>query len=89
MNTNNAAYIAGLFDGEGSLQCKQKWERKKKHKGEGYRKTYAWRINMEIAMTDEAVIRWVHETLNVGTVIKRSVKGTTKSGGRYKNTYIS
>ncbi len=71
MNTNETAYIAGLFDGEGSLQCKKAWEKKKKHKGEGYRKTNAWRINMEIAMTDEHVIRWVHEPLNVGSVIKR------------------
>ena len=45
------AYIAGLFDGEGSAQCKQKWTKKKKHKGEGYRDTYAWNISMEIATT--------------------------------------
>ena len=83
----DAAYIAGLFDGEGSLQCKKAWEKKKKHKGEGYRKTHAWRINMEIAMTDESVISWVHEVLNVGTVIKRNIKGTTKSGGRYKTQW--
>jgi len=71
LSQNEVAYIAGLFDGEGSLQCKKAWEKKKKHKGKGYRKTYAWRINMEIAMTDELVIRWVHEILNVGSVIKR------------------
>ena len=64
----DAAYMAGLFDGEGSLQCKKAWEKKKKHTGKGYRKTHAWRINMEIAMTDELVIRWVHEILKVGTV---------------------
>jgi len=71
LSPNEVAYIAGLFDGEGSLQYKKAWEKKKKHKGKGYRKTYAWRINMEIAMTDELVIRWVHEILNVGSVIKR------------------
>ena len=87
MNTNDTAYIAGLFDGEGSLQCKQAWEKKKKHKGKGYRKTYAWRINMEIAMTDESVIRWVHETLEVGTVIRRKERGNTKSGGKYKTQW--
>ena len=42
---------------------------------------------MEIAMTDEPVIRWVHEVLGVGSVIKRSVKGTTKSGGKYKTQW--
>ena len=62
ISITDAAYIAGLFDGEGSLQCKQAWEKKKKHTGEGYRKTHAWRINMEIAMTDEGVIDWVHQT---------------------------
>ena len=87
MNVSDAAYIAGLFDGEGSLQYKQAWERKKKHTGKGYRKAYAWRINMEIAMTDEPVIRWVHEVLGVGSVIKRSVKGTTKAGGKYKTQW--
>ena len=69
MEISNAAYIAGLFDGEGSLQCKQAWEKKKKHKGKGYRKTYAWRINMEIAMTDESVIRWVHDILKFAKIL--------------------
>ena len=87
MNTNEAAYIAGLFDGEGSLQYKKGWEKKKKHIGKGYRKTHAWRINMEIAMTDESVIRWVHEVLGVGSVIRRNVKGTTKSGRKYKTQW--
>ena len=87
MQINDTAYIAGLFDDEGSLQYKKAWERKKKHKGEGYRKTHTWRINMEIAMTDESVIRWVHEVSGVGSVVKRNVKGTTKSGGRYKTQW--
>ena len=87
MEISDAAYIAGLFDGEGSLQYKKAWEKKKKHTGKGYRKTYAWRINMEIAMTDESVIRWVHEVLGVGSVIKRNVKGITKPGGKYKTQW--
>jgi hypothetical protein len=87
MRINDIAYIAGLFDGEGSLQYKKAWEKKKKHKGEGYRKTHTWRINMEIAMTDESVIRWVHEVSGVGSVVKRNIKGTTKSGGKYKTQW--
>tara|TARA_R100000656_G_scaffold119520_1_gene93414 strand:+ start:118 stop:573 length:456 start_codon:yes stop_codon:yes gene_type:complete len=87
MRTNDAAYIAGLFDGEGSLQYKKGWEKKKKHTGKGYRKTNAWRINMEIAMTDESVIRWVHETLKVGSVVKRNVKGLNKAGKKYKTQW--
>tara|TARA_Y100001951_G_C11247239_1_gene244128 strand:+ start:21 stop:452 length:432 start_codon:yes stop_codon:yes gene_type:complete len=87
MQISDAAYIAGLFDGEGSLQYKKGWEKKKKHTGKGYRNTNAWRINMEIAMTDESVIRWVHEVLGVGSVIRRNVKGTTKSGRKYKTQW--
>ena len=84
MRESDIAYLAGLFDGEGSLQCKKSWEKKKKHKGEGHRMSNSMRISMEIAMTDEAVIRWGHETLQVGSVIKRNVKGLNKAGKKYK-----
>jgi len=87
MRESDIAYLAGLFDGEGSLQCKKRWEKKKKHKGEGYRMSNSMRISMEIAMTDESVIRWVHETLNVGSVIKRNVKGLNKAGKKYKTQW--
>jgi hypothetical protein len=64
--TNELAYIAGLFDGEGSIQCKQVWEAsRRKTKPRKYK---IWRITMEISMVDETLIRWVHEKLDVGTV---------------------
>ena len=88
VSENNIAYIAGLFDGEGSLHIKRSPEKKKKHNGKpGYRISNSMRISMEIAMTDEAVIRWVHETLNVGTVIKRNIKGVRKNGTKYKTQW--
>ena len=87
IGTDHIAYIAGLFDGEGSLHIKRSPEKKKTHKGNGYRMSNSMRISMEIAMTDESVIRWVHEVLNVGTVIKRNIKGFTKSGGRFKTQW--
>jgi len=87
IGTDNIAYIAGLFDGEGSLHIKRSPEKKKTHKGNGYRMSNSMRISMEIAMTDESVIRWVQEVLNVGTVIKRNVKGFTKSGRRFKTQW--
>jgi len=68
INITDIAYIAGLFDGEGCVQCKQRIAIKKKHKGPGTRKSKEWRITMEMSMTDESVIRWVHEILEVGTV---------------------
>ena len=33
-----------------------------------------WSIRMEMAMTDESVLRWVHEVLGVGTVGEKSYK---------------
>jgi len=87
MIETDAAYLAALVDGEGSIQYKQKWEKKKKHKGEGYRKTYAWRINMEISMTDQDVIRWVHETVNVGSFRQKNIKGLNKAGKKFKTQW--
>ena len=56
----DAAYIAGLFDGEGSIHFKRGIEKKKKHNGKpGYRLSNSMRINMEITMTDESVLIWV------------------------------
>ena len=69
LTETDAAYIAGLFDGEGCMMCKQYIMTKKKKKGPGTRTTKAWRITMEIAMSDEAVIKWLHEVLGVGTVV--------------------
>ena len=83
MNTNDVAYIAGLFDGEGSINYTRRPEKKKKHKGKGYRISNSMRISMEITMTDEPVIRWVHETLKVGTVTKKPRSGFRKNGTRY------
>ena len=81
-------YIAGLFDGEGSLHIKRAPEKKKKHKGQpGYRMSNSMRISMEIAMTDESVIKWVHEFLKVGSVMRRNVKGLNKSGKPYKTQW--
>ena len=81
-------YIAGLFDGEGSLHIRRGMEKKKKHRGKpGYRMSNSMRISMEIAMTDEFVIRWVHEILGVGTVIRRDVKGLTKTGKKFKTQW--
>ena len=68
INESDIAYFAGLFDGEGSIDYKQRWERKKKKTG--YKRYKTWRISMEVSMTDEPVIRWIHEIFKVGTVRK-------------------
>ena len=83
ISESNIAYIAGLFDGEGYVQIKRYKEKKKKHTGKGYRTSNSMRISMEITMTDENVIRWVHEILKVGSVNKKPRSGFRKNGTRY------
>jgi|TARA_R100001129_G_scaffold88962_2_gene60588 hypothetical protein len=81
------AYIAGLFDGEGSIHYKRGPEKKKKHKGKGYRISNSMRLSMEITMTDQSVLLWVHEVLGVGTLTKKPRKGFRKDGTKYLMQY--
>ena len=75
------AYIAGLFDGEGSLYILNVvLKRKRNTIGKGYRTSNSLRLSMEITMTDESVLRWVHEVLGVGTLTKKPRKGKRKDG---------
>ena len=87
MNDTDKAYIAGLFDGEGSINFTRRPEKKKKHKGKGYRISNSMRISMEIAMTDESVLIWLHEVLGVGTLNKKPRKGKRKDGTPYLMQY--
>ena len=78
------AYIAGLFDGEGSIHIRRGIEKKKKHNNKpGYRLSNSMRISMEITMTDRSVIMWVHEVLGVGTFTPKKVKGKRVDGTPY------
>ena len=81
------AYIAGLFDGEGSIHYKRGPEKKKKHKGRGYRISNSMRLSMEITMTDQSVLLWGHEVLGVGTLTKKPRKGLRKDGTKYLMQY--
>ena len=87
LKESDISYIAGLFDGEGSIYYKKSTEKKKKHKGKGYRNSQSWRINMEVTMTDPMVINWLRETLKVGTVTKKPRKGLRKDGTKYLMQY--
>ena len=74
---SDAAYIAGLFDGEGSIDFTKRKEKKRSG-------TYnCRRVSMEVTMTDQSVIRWIHEVLGVGTVVKKPRKGLRKNGTKY------
>ena len=57
------SYVAGLFDGEGSCQFKTRAETKRK--GKRYNCLIC---TLEMSMTDEKTIRFVHEHLKEGTV---------------------
>ena len=67
MKETDAAYIAGLFDGEGHVIYKQ-YPKKRKVQVKAYP---TWKITLEISMTEESIVRWVHEVLGVGTVCKK------------------
>ena len=78
---SDAAYIAGLFDGEGSIEFTKRKEKKRNG-------TYdCRRISMEISMTDESVLLWVLVVLNVGTLTKKPRKGLRKNGTKYLMQY--
>ena len=70
MKNTSVAYIAGLFDGEGSISYKQ-YMRKRPHNKKAYP---TWSIRMEIAMTDKSVLIWINEVLGVGTVNPKRYK---------------
>ena len=88
VSSEDIAYIAGLFDGEGSIHFKRAPEKKKKHKGKsGYRWSNSLRLSMEITMTDKSVLVWVHEVLGVGTLTKKPRKGKRVDGTKYLMQY--
>ena len=64
ISETSAAYIAGLFDGEGHIQYKQ-YMRKRSHNKKPYP---TWNIKMEMAMTDKSVLLLVQDLLGCGTV---------------------
>jgi hypothetical protein len=59
MNTNDIAYMAGLFDGEGSVYFKKTKQIRHQRPGKPVHNVTV--IRMEMSMTDESVIRWFHE----------------------------
>ena len=67
MKEIDKAYIAGLFDGEGSVSY---YQRKEKRKGKKKAYNY-WMIRCELSMTDQHVMEWMHKTLGFGTLTRR------------------
>jgi hypothetical protein len=63
-------YMAGLFDGEGSVYFKQITEKRK-----GKNPCKVRKIRLEMSMTDQNVMELFHETLGVGTLKERKFNG--------------
>ena len=67
INITDISYIAGLFDGNGCVTYSKAPRRRKGRKN----LSHTWNIRMEICMTDEPVIKWIHEILKAGTFSKK------------------
>ena len=78
MTEAEAAYIAGLFDGEGTITYKKYKEKKRNGIYD------CWRISMEIAMTDRSVLVWLTEVLGCGTLNKKPRKNGHKMQYRWR-----
>ena len=65
ISTHDLAYLAGLFDGEGCVYYKQRYEKQRKDRPKKYK---VWRISLEMSMTDKPVMQWVFNTVKCGTL---------------------
>jgi hypothetical protein len=84
MNDNyklDMEYIAGLFDGKGSIYYKKVIEKRKTKKP-----TKVWKIRMEMSMPDKNVMELVHETLGCGTLREKKVVGK-KNQWRWQSSH--
>ena len=73
INQSDIVYFAGLFDGEGHVAYKQYPCADKRYKNKkGKPKKYLqWTIKLEINMTDQNIIYWIHDTFGIGSVAKK------------------
>ena len=76
MTSVEAAYIAGLFDGEGCVTCKKKPTKRADRNGKVYNQ---WYIRCEITMTDKEVISWIHEVLGFGWSRRKEIFKKTQT----------
>ena len=80
IGTDNIGYVAGLFDAQGCVTCKQKKIKRKDRGGKTYNQ---WYIRCEITLPNKATIEWIHEVLGFGWSAEK--KYHTKS--KYKKQW--
>ena len=80
---NNIAYLAGLFDGEGSVMYKQYLEKRKNRPNP----SLCWRIRLDVAMTDKDTVKHIYDTLMVGWWGPRTVRPGRLPQWRWSTSY--
>ena len=83
-NFTEIAYLAGLFDGEGCVQYKQRMETKRRNRPRRYK---CWMVTLEMSMTDEDAVRWFHKIIKVGTVRLHAKNKSPSSKPHWKNQW--
>ena len=82
-NASNIAYLAGLFDGEGSVMYKQYIEKRKNRPNP----MKCWRIRLDVAMTDKETIKYIYDTLDIGWWGPRTVRPGRKPQWRWSTSF--
>ena len=82
-SASSIAYLAGLFDGEGSVMYKQYIEKRKNRPNP----MKCWRIRLDVAMTDEATIKHIYDTLDIGWWGPRTVRPGRKPQWRWSTSF--
>ena len=80
---NKVEYLAGLFDGEGSVTYKQYWEKKKDRPNPAF----VWRIRLEIAMTHKPTVEYAYNIFKLGWWGPRKVRENLKPQWRWAVSY--
>ena len=83
MKDSEIAYLAGLFDGEGSVMYKQYLEKRKNRPNP----MFCWRIRLDVAMTDKQTIKHIYDTLMVGWWGPRTVRPGRKPQWRWSTSF--
>jgi hypothetical protein len=83
MKDSEIAYLAGLFDGEGSVMYKQYLEKRKNRPNP----MFCWRIRLDVAMTDKNTIKHIYDTLMVGWWGPRTVRPGRKPQWRWSTSF--
>ena len=78
-----ASYLAGLFDGEGSVDFKRRFHKRKK-KPKAY---LCWNIECTVSMTDKPIILWMYKKLKIGKVTLNVKNKSPSSKAHWKDQW--